>query len=33
VAHHREIDRRVSEALARDSVGEALAPKSENSRA
>jgi 2-succinyl-5-enolpyruvyl-6-hydroxy-3-cyclohexene-1-carboxylate synthase len=28
VAHHREIDRRVSEALARDSVGEAGAPAS-----
>ncbi len=27
VAHHRELDRRVSEALACDGVGEALAPK------
>ncbi|MCH7643731.1 MAG: 2-succinyl-5-enolpyruvyl-6-hydroxy-3-cyclohexene-1-carboxylic-acid synthase [Myxococcales bacterium] len=30
VAHHREIDRRVCEALARDCVGEALAPKTRN---
>jgi 2-succinyl-5-enolpyruvyl-6-hydroxy-3-cyclohexene-1-carboxylate synthase len=31
VAHHREIDRRVSEALARDGIGDALAPKAGNS--
>jgi len=33
VAHHREVDRRVCEALARDGVGEALAPKTGNSQA
>jgi 2-succinyl-5-enolpyruvyl-6-hydroxy-3-cyclohexene-1-carboxylate synthase len=33
VAHHREIDRRVCEALARDGVGEVLAPTTGNSQA
>jgi 2-succinyl-5-enolpyruvyl-6-hydroxy-3-cyclohexene-1-carboxylate synthase len=33
VAHHREIERRVCEALALDGVGEALAPKTGNPQA